>query len=309
MDKFDVLSDIFATLRLSSDVYFRAALSGDCAVRVPEQGRQIRFHLMLQGSCRISVDGAAVSLSEGDLALVPRGAAQIVTHGSQTAAVPLDHLIAGGALADGVLTAGSGSGLAVLVCGFLAFDEAVAHPALTALPPLVALRLSELTARPATASALRLLELEARAAAPGAGAILPRLVEIVVIQSLRDLAADSADAPSGFLAALADRQLARAIDALHRSPERRWTVGGLAAIAGMSRTRFAAHFLAMTGATPLSYLTRWRLMRARALLATTTLSIEDVALRCGYASLPSFTRRFSTTFGVGPGKFRREASG
>jgi AraC-type DNA-binding domain-containing proteins len=310
MDRDDLVSDIFATLRLASSIYFRAALSGDCAVMVPPEGRQIRFHLVLQGACRVEVGDEAVSLSEGDIALVPRGAAQVVAHGtSRPPAVPLPRLIAEGALAEGRLTAGTGGDRALLLCGFLAFDEGISHPALEALPPLLAVRLADLDQRPASAAALRLLDLEARLGADGARAILPRLVEIVLIQALRDLVAAEGPEGRGFLAALADRQLARALTALHRAPDRDWTVKALAAAAGMSRTRFAARFLALTGTPPMTYLTRWRLMRSRALLSTTRLSIEDVALACGYRSLPSFNRRFKAEFGIGPGTWRRQAAG
>ena len=45
MDQSDVLTDIFGALRLTSSLYFRAALRGDAAVAVPPEARRIRFHL------------------------------------------------------------------------------------------------------------------------------------------------------------------------------------------------------------------------------------------------------------------------
>ncbi len=41
------------------------------------------------------------------------------------------------------------------------------------------------------------------------------------------------------------------------------------------------------------------------LLRQTDLGIDEIALRCGYKSLPSFARRFKAAFKVGPGGFRR----
>jgi len=73
----------------------------------------------------------------------------------------------------------------------------------------------------------------------------------------------------------------------------------------MSRTRFAARFAGEVGMPPMDYLTSWRLAKARRLLADTGLGMAEVAERCGYASVPSFSRRFKERFGVGPGAFRR----
>ena len=75
----------------------------------------------------------------------------------------------------------------------------------------------------------------------------------------------------------------------------------------MSRARFAARFAEVVGLPPIGYLTAWRLMKARALLAESGLDMAEIASRCGYASVPSFSRRFKTAFGVGPGSYRREA--
>jgi transcriptional regulator GlxA family with amidase domain len=92
---------------------------------------------------------------------------------------------------------------------------------------------------------------------------------------------------------------------MHADPARAWRVGDLAALSAMSRTRFAARFTEAVGQTPMDYLTGWRLMKARGLLASSALGMADIAERCGYASVPSFSRRFKERFGIGPGGFRR----
>lgn len=75
----------------------------------------------------------------------------------------------------------------------------------------------------------------------------------------------------------------------------------------MSRARFADRFATLVGVPPIAYLTSWRLMKARALLASSHLAMEEVAARRGYASVSSFTRRFKTAFGIGPGSYRSSA--
>ncbi len=306
-DQIDVLSDVFTALRLTSSFYFRAELGAGAAVLVPRERRHIRFHLALAGQCVLAVgEGPGVTLAQGEIALVPDGAAQVVAADAEAVACPLGDLIAGGALRDGVLAGGAPPARAVLLCGFLDFDEAVPHPLLASLPELIHLRAADLGAEPWIAAALRLLELEANYASAGSRAILARLVEIVLIQSARRLAAGEG---RGFLAALADARLSAALKAMHADPARAWRVGDLARLSAMSRTRFAIRFAAAVGQTPMDYLTGWRLMKARELLAGSALGMADIAERCGYASVPSFSRRFKERFGIGPGAFRRTPAG
>lgn len=305
MAKPDLVSEVFAALRLRSELYFRAELGSGLAIRVPQERRRIRFHLVMQGQSRIGLEGgAAVLLSEGDIALVPDGAAQIVGAEPEAQVVALEDAIRAGALADGVLRGGGGSVKARLLCGFCRFDESLDHPVIVALPGIIHLRLADLGAEPWIAATLKLLALEAALDGQGGSAVLARLIEIVVIQAVRRLARQPE--ANGFVAALNDRGLSVALQAIHASPEKDWTVGDLAREAAMSRARFADHFTSSLGLPPIEYLTRWRLMKARALLAETSLSIDDVAERCGYASLPSFSRRFKMQFGIGPGAYRRQ---
>jgi AraC family transcriptional regulator, alkane utilization regulator len=298
----DVLTEVFATLRLRSALYFRAELQGDFAIALPAERRHVRFHLVRRGRCWLTLPGAEPALVEaGDLAIVPDGAAQVLSATAGLAPVPLPQLLAAGAVQDGTLRHGSGDPLALLLCGFCRFDEAIAHPLLASLPALMVLRRRALGALPADTAALDLLALEADLDAQGANGILARLLEVIFMQAVRRMP------PAGYLAALADPQLARALAAIHQQPESAWTITALARRAGMSRARFALRFTAVVGATPIGYLTTWRLMKARALLATSTLDMAEIASRCGYASVPSFTRRFKQAVGIGPGAYRRSS--
>lgn len=307
MDRNDIVSDVVALLRIRSDVYFRARLGPEVSVRVPEEKRRIRFHLVMGGACTVSACGAAVELCEGDLVLIPRGACQVIATGEGGDVRPLESLIAAGALREGLLSDGSPSPQAVLLCGYAELDEAISHPALDILPPALPLRLGDLGGEPWMAAALKLMAFEAGLAGAGMAAILARIVEIIVIQAIRrQLLTGESD--EGFIAALADPQLARALKALHGTPQKPWRAAELAAVAGMSRAAFIQRFGAVVGMPPIEYLVRWRLIRARRLLSETTMAIDEVAERCGYRSLPSFSRRFKSAFGIGPGAYRRGAA-
>ncbi len=312
----DVLSDVFATLRLHGGVYFRAELSGAWAIEIPAERRRIRFHLVRHGTCwaKVGADPDPSRLMEGDLAIIPNGAAQILSDRPGRKPVKLSDLVTGGAIDPfGVLSYGTGAGddgggpggRVRLLCGFCDFDEDVEHPAVTSLPALMVLSARDLGAEPWVAETLRLMSLEADLAGQGMDGILGRLLEVVFIQVVRRLRAKAAGADLGYISALADPRLSKALLAIHGAPQRPWTIAELAKTSGLSRAAVAEKFTWAVGVPPISYLTNWRLMKARRLLRETDLGIDDIALRCGYKSLPSFTRRFKAAFKIGPGFYRR----
>jgi AraC-like DNA-binding protein len=311
MHRPDVLSEIFSTLRLNSSLYFRAHLSGEYAVEVPRERRTIRFHLVREGGCRVAVAGEpAIDLEQGDLVIVPDGAPQVLSSGEGIPAVPLGDVLAAYPVEDGRLRFAGPQSAEVLfpsvslLCGYCVFDEAIDHPILKALPRSMVLRSRDLVDEPCTRATLDLLAMEAELEAPGMTGVLSRLIEIVFLQAVRGKGADAGQ-PAGFMAALQDGNLSKALEAIHRDSEAGWTIESLASEAGMSRARFADRFVKLVGVPPINYLAQWRLMKGRALLAETTASIEDIAVRCGYASAASFSRRFKQEFGMGPGAYRK----
>ena len=309
MDKNDVLTDVFATLRLRGDLYFRAEFHGRFAIEIGAERRKVRFHLVRAGRCWLThAEGDAVELVEGDMVIVPNGAAQVLSSTPGLSSRRLEDVIAGGALENGILSykgTGKRNRYVSLLCGFCQFDEAIDHPLVAHLPNLIVLRANHLGDRPWVAATLRLLAMEADLGAQGMDGVLARLLEIIFIQAARRLVDGGDDLSNGYVAALADPRLSRALLAMHDAPEINWTVSGLAQEAGMSRAHFAARFMAILQVPPITYLTTWRLIKARAMLRDNALATGEIARRCGYASLPSFTRRFKAEFGIGPGTFRR----
>lgn len=117
---------------------------------------------------------------------------------------------------------------------------------------------------------------------------------------------ESTEHPTGLMAALADPGLGRVLAAMHEDPAESWTLDGLARKAAMSRTLFAERFRDIVGQTPYSYLTDWRMQNARRHLATSSVSLQQIASRVGYDSAASFSRAFKKAIGsvseVGAGR-------
>ena len=112
---------------------------------------------------------------------------------------------------------------------------------------------------------------------------------------------------SGWLVALADPQLGRAISAVHAEPAHPWTAEGLAAEAAMSRSAFFARFARVVGESPAGYLCRWRMVLARRALRTTDHGLAAVAEQVGYGSEAAFSRAFKRHVGIAPNYWRHAA--
>jgi signal transduction histidine kinase/AraC-like DNA-binding protein len=107
-----------------------------------------------------------------------------------------------------------------------------------------------------------------------------------------------------WLAALEDEGVERAVTAMRDLPETPFTISGLAALVGMSRSVFAQRFAASLGCSPMAFLKAHRLVRASQLLTRSNLPIKSVAARAGYASRSAFSRAFVSRYNVGPSAFR-----
>jgi AraC-like DNA-binding protein len=78
----------------------------------------------------------------------------------------------------------------------------------------------------------------------------------------------------------------------------------LAGVAGVSKYHFARSFRGTYGETPLRYLTRRRIERAQDLLRSANLTVTEICMIVGFASLGSFSSRFTALVGESPSAYR-----
>lgn len=98
--------------------------------------------------------------------------------------------------------------------------------------------------------------------------------------------------------------LRRAHDHIDRHYEMPLNLEQLATVAGVSKFHFVRCFEAAYGDTPMRYLTRRRIERAQDLLRNANLTVTEVCMLVGFASLGSFSSRFRQVVGESPAAYR-----
>jgi AraC-like DNA-binding protein len=302
----DALSEVLAAGQVGRPVSARTVGRAPWAMRQSAPGAAA-FHVVLRGSAWLTAAGEApLRLEVGDVALLPHGTTHDLGDDPATPAVDFaslaEHRPPGQAF--GVVELGGDGPQSTLLCGaYLLATAAPQHPMLASLPTVMHLPASR-GADPQLRALVDLLAAEVERPAPGSTTIVASLVDALFAYLLRTWCAAHPDACPPWLAALADPVLGRAIVAVHAEPATPWTVGQLAAVAGLSRAAFARRFAAQVGLPPLSYLTQWRMVRAQQLLRSGSAPLDAVAREIGYDSAFAFGKAFKRHTGVSPGRYR-----
>jgi transcriptional regulator GlxA family with amidase domain len=140
-------------------------------------------------------------------------------------------------------------------------------------------------------------------AEPGKQTVLDRLLDVLVVLGLR-AGLTRSEAPLWFRAA-ADPRLAAALEAVHASAAKPWTVEDLARLCNMSRATFARVFHQALGQAPMQYLTDWRMTLARDLLLAQEAPIDEIAAQTGYSTVYAFATAFRRHHGEPPRRWQQ----
>jgi AraC-like DNA-binding protein len=302
MTTMDVLSDVISAMRVGRPHSSRTAKQASWGMRFGTFAGA-GFHVVLQGSCWLFPSAAApVALGVGDVVFLPRGSAHGLADSRTTSLAEVSTLSLSNleepATPDGGETT-------VLLCGAYLLDQRRMHPLLAELPEVVHLP-ARIGSHPSLRAALELLGSELEEPRHGAGAVVPSLLDVLLLYILRAwLDEQAGHAHTGWAAALGDPATAAALRGIHREPARQWTVETLGALAGLSRAAFARRFTALVGTPPLAYLTWWRMTMAAQVLRESDAPLGTVATRVGYTSEFAFAKAFKREFGVAPGRYRQ----
>ncbi|HEX6519762.1 MAG TPA: AraC family transcriptional regulator [Streptosporangiaceae bacterium] len=303
----DALADVLTTARLGGAVFARTAPRapwGMAFAASPMAG----FHIVVHGTCYLSVaDGSDVTaeLHQGDVVLLCHGSPHTVCSAQNVRARPFGEILRARTDPEADLVFGGNGASTVLVCGGYHFAPDRAHPLLDILPPLIHIHTAEARAGHDLALLIELLSREVARRLIGAETLTNRLVDALFVYVLRAWLEVQPDGTAGWLGALRDPAIGRALTLIHRQPAHPWSVESLAKQVARSRSGFAQRFLLLTGETPHRYLTKLRVDRAAQLLRDTDDSILQIAIVVGYANEQSLGKAFERRYQLAPGQYRR----
>jgi AraC-like DNA-binding protein len=292
----DLLSELLRSVRLSGERIVAYAPLPTFSISFADIGT---LHIIEEGELALRIDGDArvEPVSRGDVILLPRGDPHHIsdagTRGHATVCARVSEQ-------DGPAPAP-----ARWLCGTFTIGDPQASHLLASLPAVIILRGARGPALEGLEVARRMLLVEMQSPSQGSAVMVARILDLVFIQILRAWAAGP-DAEPNWLAGALDPQIGPALSAIHRDPGHDWAVEELARACSLSRSAFAARFVARVGKPPATYLAHVRLDAATDLLRNTSLSVTLIAEKVGYTSEAAFSRAFRHRYGSPPARWRRD---
>ena len=273
------------------------------SLRFPPRPDIVVFGHMLAGaSCEVSrADSPTCRLAVGDFFLMaspPSWSMRTLTGGPNVA---LKALLADPAL---IRVAGAPKLVTRFVAAYFTFAEVGADLLGRLMLPMVHVRAADVAAS-RLGGLLAMLGEEAREDRAGRSHVLERLLELILVEALRQPGVGWSQTGPGMLNGLADPKLARALHLMHEDLTRTWTVAELALAAGMSRSAFAVRFVEVVGLPPIDYLSNWRMTLAGQALQTNSRPLTDIAELAGYRSVSAFSTAFRRRTGLSPTAYLR----
>lgn len=307
--KRDAFGEIFHLLKLTGTFYCQSRLTAPWGIAVPAMPDVMTFLVVTRGRCYLRQGGAPnMALAQGDFLLLTAGKAHEVLSDPNCTATPLDQLpVEPVSEVYETLSFGGGGETTQLMYGVMRPDHAASSILMALLPDQLHISRWSQSSTAWLQGTMQFIADEAQEQRPGGEMVITRLADVLVIEAIRTWLNTRGGAESGWVRAVRDPQIGRALVQIHQCPDKDWSVHSLAQVAGMSRSAFSAKFTNLIDMSVKRYLTMWRMHLARDHLLRTTQPISAIAAELGYSSEPTFHRAFKRVFGIPPGAVRRHA--
>ncbi|MEV4889163.1 AraC family transcriptional regulator [Nonomuraea sp. NPDC055795] len=305
----DALSSLLHDVRPAGALFDQSYVRAPWALRFLDW-TPLTLLTMLSGEAWVTPEGGSpVRLGTQDVVVVrgpgpytvadrPETAPMAVIHNAEVCTTPEGGDAAGLAMCGYAGDLGS----TVLLTGTFQVKGSVSQRVLDALP-----RVALVPAGDGRCATMDMIVAEISRDKPGQQAVLDRLLDLLLVSSLREwFDRPDSQAPSWY-AAHSDQLIGRALRAIHEDPARPWTVEGLARVSGASRATFAQRFTELVGQPPMAYLTEWRICQAADLLASTDDTVDVIARQVGYSNAYALSVAFKRTLGIRPSQHRVSA--
>jgi len=298
----DALSDILRAIKLTGIVYDKKDFRAPWGLEMPKDGFS-QFWRVLEGKCVLKVPGEPlITLTEGDFVFIPHGSSHWIA--DQPDSELISSIAYVKAIQNGLHLFNGNGPKTVLIGGHFEYESKPLHPFVKDLPAYIHIRNLKTKEHYWLNQAAELLFEEISNERPGSKILIDRLAELLFIHTMRAYLVQTTGV-SGFLAAFKDERISKVLKNMHAFPENQWTLELMAEEAGMSRTLFFNTFKTLVGETPLSYLTNWRVGKAKEILALNNGNISLVAAQVGYQSEAAFNRIFKLKVSETPAAYRK----
>lgn len=314
----DLLSSVLESVRLSGSLQFCFMPSGDWQTDAKPSLANLSasntgvmpFHIMAEGTCWLRIEGDEVVLHAGDIVVFPFGTGHQLGAGKDgRLIIPTGDLPQKPWARTPVLHYGDGPDLVRLLCGYLHCEVLDFAPLQRVLPKLVHIRTTGQAELAWLSSMVRQIVREVDEPRHGSQSMIERMTELTLIEVLRHQMSDAEKNVVQTLPVMSDAVLSRCLNAIHRNPEREWTLRELASISAVSRSGLIERFQTALDTSPMRYLRDWRLYLASVRLRNTSDSITRVAIESNYGSEAAFNRAFTRAYGLSPGAWRQQGNG
>lgn len=301
----NVLTDVLNTFELKGWLSSRRELAPPWRYDFASS-KDSMFHVLSFGGAYLQVEGAAEPLrvEDGDVVLFPTGHPHSLYDDPMSPLTRVVHLDYNPQRGHQVVNSEGEGPKLLMLCGAFHFEYPNDFPLLHRLPKLIHIPGAQGRMDQGFADIVHLIARESASQQIGVEVVLNRLTELLFIQVIRLWIEQQSEASVGWVAALRDQPISAALGLIHQSPARKWTVKELAEAAALSRSAFSARFTDLVGEPPMTYLTRWRMLRATRLLKN-EVSMETIAELLGYESEAAFRKAFKRAIGIPPAQYRR----
>ena len=287
----------------------RVVMAPNWSISVQDQA-PLTVMAMMSGTAWLEAGNERFELRQGDVAIVrgpdpytvsddPSRTPDVLIHPGQRCTSPSGRDLQT-SMNHGIRTWGNAStGQTTILIGTYETDAEIGAAVTTALP-----RIAVVPSGHVSASLLGFLESEITSDAPGQGSTIDRLLDVLLVHSIRAWSALHPETARGWLAGGTDPLIARTLAFFHESPAEPWSLESLAQRLNVSRATLAGRFRAGVGEPPMTYLTNWRMLLASELLADPRLTTTQIASQVGYGSPFALSTAFKRRFGVSPTGYR-----
>jgi AraC-like DNA-binding protein len=296
----DILTDVLDRVHLSGTLLFHYELGRPWSVALPQFPDAV-FHYLSRGSAIVALqDGRTLRMAKGDFVLIARGEPHVLCSGRRTKPFPLLDLNRRPAHLGVVRHGGGQEPFSTMICGYFSLSRPSRSGVLELLPPILHLRPDHDWLE----TILQRMVGEAAVQRPGQRAVLSRITEVLFVEVLRSWIKALGPGEGGWIGAIADPHVGKALQLIHEQPERPWTLRELGRQAGLGRSAFSARFTRLVGQPVHRYLVARRMDEAARMLESSDDAIARIATRVGYDTTTAFSKMFNQHYGYSPGRYR-----